>query len=99
MWHKGVSFSAEACALVYLVDAAGTRTTTDSFSDMSGDFSVPVFLGESEFGLDNLQQCMSYVQNLQYWITDDGIENWLINGIRISQAPDGMVRYVSVSVN
>lgn len=35
MWYKGVSFTSEQCALVYLVDAAGTRTTTDSFSDMS----------------------------------------------------------------
>jgi len=35
MWYKGVSFTSEQCALVYLVDTAGTRTTTDSFSDMS----------------------------------------------------------------
>lgn len=43
MWYKGVSFTAEQCALVYLVDAAGTRTTTDTFLDMSQDFSLNVF--------------------------------------------------------
>lgn len=43
MWYKGVSFTAEQCALVYLVDAAGTRTTTDIFLDMSQDFTLNVF--------------------------------------------------------
>lgn len=43
MWYKGVSFTSDQCALVYLVDSAGTRTTTDSFSDLSGDFSLGVF--------------------------------------------------------
>lgn len=43
MWYKGVSFTSDQCALVYLVDSAGTRTTTDSFSDLNGDFSLGVF--------------------------------------------------------
>lgn len=43
MWYKGVSFTSDQCALVYLVDAVGTRTVTDSFSDMSQDFSLGVF--------------------------------------------------------
>lgn len=43
MWYKGVSFTSDQCALVYLVDSAGTRTTTDTFSDLSHDFSVQVF--------------------------------------------------------
>jgi len=43
MSHKGISFTGEAGGLVYLVDDAGTRSTSDVFSDMSGDFSMPVF--------------------------------------------------------
>lgn len=43
MWYKGVSFTSDQCALVYLVDSAGTRTTTDTFSDLNGDFSLGVF--------------------------------------------------------
>ena len=35
MWYKGVSFTSEQCTLVYLVDAAGTRSTTDTFSDLN----------------------------------------------------------------
>lgn len=44
MWYKGVSFTSENCALIYLVDAAGTRTTTDLFTDLSVDYTVHVFL-------------------------------------------------------
>lgn len=44
MWHKGISFTRENCALVYLIDPAGTRTTSDSFSNMRSDYSIPVFL-------------------------------------------------------
>lgn len=43
MWYKGVSFTSENCALTYLVDAAGTRTTSDSFTDMSKDYTIAVF--------------------------------------------------------
>lgn len=50
MWYKGVSFTSEQCALVYLVDSAGTRTTTDTFTDMGQDFSLSVFYAESRYG-------------------------------------------------
>lgn len=44
MWYKGISFTSENCALIYLVDSAGTRTTTDAFSDMTKDYTLSVFL-------------------------------------------------------
>ncbi len=34
MWQRGVSFSADNCALSYLVDTAGARSTTDMFHDL-----------------------------------------------------------------
>lgn len=43
MWYKGISFTSDNMALTYLVDSAGTRTTTDSFTDLSSDFSSGVF--------------------------------------------------------
>lgn len=43
MCTKGVSFTSESCALVYLVDTAGTRTTTDTFTDLSRDCTISVF--------------------------------------------------------
>ncbi|CAL8110389.1 unnamed protein product [Orchesella dallaii] len=92
MWYKGVSFTSEKCALVYLVDQAGTRTTTDTFSDMSGDFSMPVFLSDSYFGPSAIDECIQILRGTQYWLTEEGVENWIINGIRISQTADGLVR-------
>ncbi|XP_034950108.1 uncharacterized protein fest [Chelonus insularis] len=92
MWYKGISFTSEQCALVYLVDAAGTRTTTDSFSDMSQNFSLSVFYSESRHGPSYVQEATSALSSAQYWLTDEGIENWIINNVRISQTPDGLVR-------
>lgn len=43
MWYKGISFTSDNMALTYLVDSAGTRTTTDSFTDLSSDYSIGVF--------------------------------------------------------
>lgn len=45
MWQKGISLTSEGCALIYLVDAAGTRTTSDAISfDINRDYTIPVFL-------------------------------------------------------
>ncbi|KAJ8737000.1 hypothetical protein PYW07_000271 [Mythimna separata] len=92
MWYKGVSFTAEQCALVYLVDAAGTRTTTDTFLDMSQDFTLNVFYNESRHGPSYVNEALSLLQAAQYWLTDDGIDNWIINNVRVSQTADGLVR-------
>ncbi|XP_013147274.1 PREDICTED: uncharacterized protein LOC106110108 [Papilio polytes] len=92
MWYKGVSFTAEQCALVYLVDAAGTRTTTDTFLDMSQDFTLNVFYNESGHGPSYVNKALSLLQAMQYWLTDDGIDNWIINNVRVSQTADGLVR-------
>lgn len=34
IWPRGVSFTADNCSMIYLLDAAGARTTTDSFHDL-----------------------------------------------------------------
>ncbi|KAF5303287.1 hypothetical protein FQA39_LY10026 [Lamprigera yunnana] len=98
MWYKGVSFTSDQCALVYLVDSAGTRTTTDSFSDLTQDFSVNVFYSDSPhlnsgtYGSQNISDAITILQGSNFWITEDGTENWIINNIRISQTSDGLVR-------
>lgn len=44
MWQKGISLTSARCALIYLVDAAGTRTTSDMISmDMETDYVNQVF--------------------------------------------------------
>lgn len=93
MWYKGVSFTSDKCALVYLVDAAGTRTTTDTFSDMNQDFSLPVFYNESRHGPGYQQDVMQILQNAQYFVDEKNVQNWIINNVRVSQAPDGLLRF------
>ncbi|KAI4455065.1 acid phosphatase-related [Holotrichia oblita] len=98
MWYKGVSFTSDQCALVYLVDSAGTRTTTDTFSDLSGDFSLTVFYSDSQYsdpsmgGPNLISEAVSLLHSSSFWITDDGTDNWIINNVRISQTADGLVR-------
>lgn len=60
MWYKGVSFTSEQCALVYLVDTAGTRTTTDTFTDMTQDFSLSVFYAESRYGSEYIDVSLHF---------------------------------------
>ena len=92
MWYKGVSFTSEKCPLVYLVDLAGTRTTTDKFTELGHDFSLPVFYKESRHGPACVTEALAHVAALHYWLSDDHHENWLINGIKITLAADGLLR-------
>ncbi|KFB36570.1 AGAP007678-PA-like protein [Anopheles sinensis] len=44
MWHKGISFTSDRCALIYLVDSAGTRTTSETITmDLEADYVNQVF--------------------------------------------------------
>ena len=92
MWYKGVSFTSEQCALVFLVDSAGTRTTTDTFNDISQDFSLSVFYEGSRRGPSCIQEAVSILQATKYWVTDKSTGNWIIHNVRISQTADGLVR-------
>jgi hypothetical protein len=92
MWYKGVSFTSERCALVYMIDAAGTRTTCDRFPDMSQDFSMSVFYDSSCYGPYYIQEAISILQGYHYWINDKGTVNFVINNVHVSQTCDGMVR-------
>lgn len=92
MWYKGVSFTSENCPLVYLVDSAGTRTTTDTFSDLNHDFSYETFYKESRYGHQYIPDAVNIIQSTEYFTSEEGIENWTINNVKISQAPDGLVR-------
>ncbi|KAI9578031.1 wurstfest [Glossina fuscipes fuscipes] len=92
MWYKGVSFTSESCALIYLVDTAGTRTTTDTFTDLTKDYTLTVFYDDSRHGPSYVQDANEVVQNSTYSYTDEGTEIYEINGFRITQAADGLVK-------
>ncbi|KAH8269474.1 hypothetical protein KR018_003868 [Drosophila ironensis] len=92
MWYKGVSFTSESCALIYLVDTAGTRTTTDTFTDLTKDYTLAVFYDDSRHGPSFLADAHDVIANSTYNCAEDGTEVYDINGFRITQAADGLVK-------
>lgn len=93
MWHKGVSLTSEGCALIYLVDSAGTRTTSDVVQkDIQIDYCTQVFTDDVRIGSDLFIAATQVVGASSFWLQDDGTENFDINGFRISQTRDGMVK-------
>lgn len=47
---------------------------------------------ESRHGPSYVNEALTLLQAAQYWLTDDGIDNWIINNVRVSQTADGLVR-------
>ncbi|KRF80369.1 uncharacterized protein [Drosophila virilis] len=92
MWYKGVSFTSESCALIYLVDTAGTRTTTDTFTDLTKDYTLAVFYDDSRHGPSFVPDAQEVIAKSSYSCADDGTEMYDINGFRIIQAADGLVK-------
>lgn len=93
MWQKGVSFTSQNCALVFLVDSAGTRTTTDSFTDMSQDFTKVLFYRDTRYGEEFVDEVLQVLRAASWWSNEDGSDLFDVNGFRISQTPDGLVKY------
>ncbi|XP_033255282.1 uncharacterized protein LOC117194928 [Drosophila miranda] len=96
MWYKGVSFTSEAGALIYLVDTAGTRTTTYTFTDLTKDYTLAVFYDDSRHGPSYMAEAHDVIANSAYNCTEDGTEIYDINGFRITQAADGLVKVTRV---
>jgi hypothetical protein len=97
IWYKGVSFTAERCSLVYLVDEGGTRTTADRFSQLlhAPAFGTnTVFLNGSSHSSERaFGQSYAVVQDTyKYFRTKNNTSVWSINNIRISQTDDLVVR-------
>ncbi|XP_013112125.2 uncharacterized protein LOC106090475 isoform X1 [Stomoxys calcitrans] len=96
MWHKGISFTSESCALTYLVDTLGTRTITDSFTksfiEHTKDYTLVVFYENSRHGPSYFGAAKNIVANCVYSCTDEGTEMYDINGFHIVQTADGLVK-------
>lgn len=43
-------------------------------------------------GAQYINEAANILQDSNYWTTDDGTDNWIVNGVRISQTADGLVR-------
>lgn len=93
MWEKGVSLTSDGCALIYLVDNAGTRTTSDSVNkNYQVDYSWGVFAENCRLGVQYFNEAEEASKGYHYFTQDDGTQVFDILGFRVSQTVDGMVR-------
>lgn len=92
---KGVSFTANNMALVYLLDEAGARSCADMFHDLYATHiantlfaaskeveEVKTFQGQTRMGAQLLEQ-------VQYW--RDSIDHWVLGDVEVAQTKDGLV--------
>lgn len=94
IWKDCISLTARGCALIYLVDTAGTRTTSDQVNrDWSHDYCKSVYL--DGMNLRNIDQTCYAAQHYRYRIDDEGTDVFHVCNVRISQTQDGMVRIQS----
>lgn len=93
MWEKGISLTADGCALIYLVDSAGTRTTSDGVNkDIRNEYGWQVFVNNSRLGTRYFAEADAIAKHYHFFTQDDGTSVFDILGFRISQTRDGMVR-------
>uniref|UniRef100_A0A182NHE8 Uncharacterized protein n=1 Tax=Anopheles dirus TaxID=7168 RepID=A0A182NHE8_9DIPT len=93
MWQKGISLTSTGCALIYLVDAAGTRTTSDMINmDMEADYVNQVFFNGVVRAAHNYTDQWNIIQSSSYQLGAEGSVQILLNGHRITQGCDGLVK-------
>ncbi|XP_035792946.1 uncharacterized protein LOC118467052 [Anopheles albimanus] len=93
MWSKGISLTSDGCALIYLVDSAGTRTTSDMLNmDLDTDYVQQVFYNGIVCGTQQLAALGQVCQSSSFQLGDDSSIQYHVNGFRISQSGDGLVK-------
>jgi hypothetical protein len=93
MWEKGISLTADGCALIYLVDKAGTRTTSDAVNkDVRGDYCWGIFVEKSRVGAQYYPEAEAASKSYQFFEQNDGTSVFEILGYRVSQTSDGLLR-------
>lgn len=91
MWKDSISLTARGCCLTYLVDPAGTRTTSDSVNrEWSRDYCKEAFF--ESFSPRSQAEVDHAAAHYNYKVEEDGTETFTICGVRVSQTRDGMVR-------
>jgi len=92
IYPRGVSFTANNMALVYLLDEAGARSTSDMFHDLYAT-QIADTLFEESCQRDGVAITTSIGQldKAKYWRTELGVDCWVIEQIFIQQTEDGLV--------
>lgn len=83
--------TARGCALIYLVDTAGTRTTSEQVNrDWSHDYCQEIYT--EGMNMRNIVQNSYAAKHYRYRVDDDGNDIFYVCNARVSQSEDGMVR-------
>jgi len=94
VYPRGISFTANNMALVYLLDEAGARSTSDMFHDLYATNIVDTLFGEScpkEESEEAVQESIKNLDEAQYWRTEVGVDCWIFKDVFIQQTIDGLV--------
>jgi len=91
---KGVSFTANNMALVYLLDDAGARSTSDMFHDLHASHIVNTLFTEVA-RLSNWEGGamlgVEMLETAQYWRDNRSCDRWVFGDVEVTQTRDGLV--------
>ncbi|CAG9799630.1 unnamed protein product [Chironomus riparius] len=94
IWKDCIALTARGCALTYLVDTAGTRTTSEQVNrDWSHDYCRETYL--DGMNLRNIYQTSYAANHYRHRVDDEGTDIFYIFNVRVTQSEDGMVRIQS----
>ena len=90
---KGASFTANNCALVYLLDEAGARSTSDMFHDLHAS-NIADTLFEESSGRETTKElavkaAAEMSEQIQHW--RDREDHWVVGELHVTQTKDGLV--------
>jgi len=92
VFPRGISFTANNMALVYLLDEAGARSTSDMFHDLYATQITEMLFTEScSKQVDGVTNSIRQLDGARYWRTDNNIDCWVVGLIFIQQMEDGLV--------
>ena len=92
IFPRGISFTANNMALVYLLDEAGARSTSDMFHDLHAtDIAESVFIESLGRQVDGVTTSIRQLDMARYWRTRENVDCWIIGPIFIQQKEDGLV--------
>jgi len=92
IFPRGISFTANNMALVYLLDEAGARSTSDMFHDLHAtEIAETLFTESLGKQVDGVTASIRMLDMARYWRTRENVDCWILGQIFIQQTDDGLV--------
>ena len=92
VFPRGISFTANNMALVYLLDEAGARSTSDMFHDLYATQIAEMLFREScSKQVDGVNLSIRQLDRVRHWRTGDNVDCWVIGPVFVQQKEDGLI--------